>query len=128
VLLVLFFQEKNRGLGRSLKAFRVPVFGAYFSTVMTASGHIIAQKAQAIHFSRSIIPAGWKPFALSSLPDMAMILLGHTAAQSEHPLQRSVLKVTLGKLHPPCFRACLASPLRRHFGQFSAMLRRRALA
>ena len=56
-----FLRETHRGFlcgPRRLWA-KPPSAGHYFSTVMMQSGHMVAQKAQAMQASWSVISAGW---------------------------------------------------------------------
>lgn len=62
---------------------------------MTVSGHIMAQFVQAIHFSKSTQYAGLYPIALTFVRSIASIFIGQALTHKLHPLQVSVLKITL---------------------------------
>ena len=69
--------------------------------MITQSGHIVAQNAQPIHLSWSVISAGECPLALILSFAKTIIFLGHALTQSEQPLHKSELNVTFAILILP---------------------------
>lgn len=59
---------------------------------------MVAQNAQAMHLSCSVISAGECPFALILSLESWIMCFGQAFTQSEQPLHKSVLKVTFAIL------------------------------
>ena len=74
---------------------------AHLSTVMTQSGHIVAQNAQPTQALASVTCAGWWPFALSFVLSNSTICLGQALTHRPQPLQTSVKNVTVAIFPPP---------------------------
>ena len=85
--------------------------GSYLSTVMTTSGHILAQDAQPMHCAISKHSAGLYPLLLILSGDRRSIFFGQTLMHRPQPLQSCSLNVTFATLLPP-----IQLPARRQAG------------